>query len=211
MANDTDFLKVVIKDVTLHWPRLDQPYRYNNQEKRTEACAATVTGAGYSISWDMPMDEARDLYNALKAHYAECKKSKPKMPDFAQVFGMKKDEDAGTVRFTAKKRAVSNDGKINKPPRVVDGQLNDLPAEEKAIWSGSKGSIRVRAFPTTDPDGTGGISLLLDTVQVTEAVYGGDSLEDDFDVVGSSKSLDGFEDTPPTAAKSVAAPADAPF
>jgi hypothetical protein len=33
-----------------------------------------------------------------------------------------------------------------------------------------------------DPDGNGGISLLLDAVQVTEAVYGGNGL-DDFETV----------------------------
>ena len=112
--------------------------------------------------------------------------------------------------WCTKKRAVSNDGKINKPPRVVDGQLHDIPAEEKAIWSGSKGSIRVRAFPTTDPDGIGGISLLLDTVQVTEAVYGGDNLEDDFDVVGA-KSLEDDVAASAAAVKQAALPADAPF
>ena len=38
------------------------------------------------------------------------------------------------------------------------------------------------AYPATDPDGNGGISLLIDVVQVTHAVYGGASL-DDFDEV----------------------------
>lgn len=197
MAQDNDFLKIMIKDVTFHWPRLDQPYRYNSQEKRTEACAATVTGAGYSIAWDMPKTEAKDLFTALKAHYNKVKETKPKLPPFSQVFGMKKDEEAGTVRFTAKKRAVSSTGEINKPPRVVNGQLVDIPHDEKAIWSGSRGCVRVRAFPTTDPDGAGGISLLLDTVQVVEAVYGGDNLEDDFDrYEAPQKSLDDMDEEP---------------
>ena len=49
----------------------------------------------------------------------------------------------------------------------------------------------------TDPDGNGGISLLIDTVQVTHAVYGGGGL-DDFDTVpttmagGVDASLDDF-------------------
>ena len=49
----------------------------------------------------------------------------------------------------------------------------------------------------TDPDGNGGISLLIDTVQVTHAVYGGASLDDFDDVAttmsgGENNSLDDF-------------------
>jgi hypothetical protein len=178
-------MKVLIKDVELRWPRLDQPYRYNSQEKKTEACAATVQGAGYSISWDMPMATAKELFGTLKAHYAATQANNSKLPPFSKVFGMVKDEDAGTCRFTAKKRAVSNDGKVNKPPTVIDAHKQDLA--DKAIWTGSKGNLRVLAFAVIDPDGVGGISLLLDVVQVVEASYGGDRL-DDFDEIETKAS-----------------------
>lgn len=212
MSTQSDFLKVMISDVPFFWPRLDQPYRYNNAEKRTEACAPTVTGAGYSIAWDMPMSEARDLFSALKKHYNETRERNRKLPEFAQVFGMKKDEAAGTVRFTAKKRAVSNDGKINKPPTVIDHALK--PLDDKAIWSNSRGNLRVLAFAATDPEGKGGISLLLDVVQVVDAVYGGDGIEEDFAPVAkaavSVAALDDFDtDTP--AAKAAAVPEDVAF
>lgn len=208
----SDFLKVMINDVTFHWPRLDQPYRYNSQEKRSEACAATVTGAGYSIAWDMPTAEAKELHGELKKHYNATKARNAKLPDFSQIFGMKKDDAAGTVRFTAKKRAVKNDGGLNKPPTVVDGELH--PLEDKAIWSGSKGSLRVLAFAATDPDGNGGISLLLDVVQVVEAVYGGDGIEDDFSPVKSTKPIadTDFGDDDDTPKKAAPRPsADAEF
>lgn len=212
MANNQDFMKIVVKDVVLQWPRLDQPYRYNAQDKRTEACAAGAANAGYSIAWDMPMDEAKALFGTLKAHYNDCRTRNAKLPDFGQIFGMKKDEEAKTVRFTAKKRAVSQSGEINKPPRVVGPDLANL--EEKGIWSGSEGSVRVLAFPTTDPDGAGGISLLLDTVQVTKAEYGSDNLEDDFGPA-QAKSLDNFDEPEPVASVKQAAkepaPADAEF
>jgi hypothetical protein len=196
MAQNLDFKKIIIKDVPLAWPRLDQPYRYNNAEKRTEACAATVQGAGYSIAWDMPTAEAKQFHAALKAHYIDCRTRNSKLPDFSQVFGMKRDDEAGTVRFTAKRKAVKNDGSLNSPPRVTDGQLNDLA--DKAIWTGSKGGVRVFAFPVTDPDGNGGISLTFDAVQVTEPVYGGDGLEDDFGKVGPTVSdVDPFDGPAP--------------
>jgi len=36
------------------------------------------------------------------------------------------------------------------------------------------------AYPVQSPQGEGGISLLLDTIQVTKAVYGSDADGDDF-------------------------------
>lgn len=209
MAQNADFKTVMIHDTTFHWPRLDQPYRYNSQEKRTEACAPNVTGAGYSIAFDMPMDKAKELHGVLKAHYNECRSRNSKLPEFSTVFGMKKDQEAGTVRFTAKKRAVNGKGEINKPPVVIDGRKQ--PLVEKNIWSGSTGNARLLAFAATDPDGKGGISLLLDTVQVVNAVYGGDNL-DDFDEVagGTTMTVDDDFDTPQQTQAAKPAPASVP-
>lgn len=182
MAANGDFKKLVFKGVDLLWPRIDQTYRYNNAEKRTEPCAATVQGAGYSIAWTTTPAEAKKLKAELQAHYDDCRTRNGKLPEFSKVFGLKpvKDEAGKTIgaQFTAKKNAMSGQGTPNKAPVVVGPDLQ--PLEDKAIWSGSKGSVRVLAYPVTDPDGVGGISLLLDAIQVTEAVYGGDNLEDDF-------------------------------
>lgn len=207
MATNTDFLKVLVKDTTFHWPRLDQPYRYNSQEKRTEACAPNVTGAGYSIAFDVTMAEAKELHGMLKAHYNTTRARNSKLPDFSTIFGMKKDEEAGTVRFTAKKRAVSNSGELNKPPVIIDANKKTLA--EKNIWSGSTGNLRLLAFAATDPDGKGGISLLLDTVQVVNAVYGGDNL-DDFDQVASGSSITADDDFDAPKPMQAANPASAP-
>lgn len=190
MASNPDFMKVVEKDVELLWPRLDQTYRYNNADKKTEPCAANVTGAGYSLAWKMSLKEGKALKEKLKEHYKDCRTRNAKLPEFSDVFGSKRlaDEDGNPtdfVQFTAKKRAISNDGKTNKPPVVVGPDLKDL--DDKAIWTGSIGHVRALAFPTTDPDGKGGISLLLDAVQVNDPVYGGDNLEEDF---GPAKDID---------------------
>jgi len=185
MATNTEFKKQMIKNVPLLWPRLDQPYRYNSQEQKTEACAATVQGAGWSVSWTMTAEAAKTLRDELRAHYEAQREVNRKLPEFKKIFGAVKQED-GTVQFTARKRAVSNAGKPNKAPAVVGRDLADLP--EKNIWSGSIGNIRVLAFPTTDPDGDGGISLLLDVVQVIDAKYGGANLEDDFEIVDADDS-----------------------
>lgn len=217
MASNPDFKKVVLKDVEFVWPRVDQTYRYNNAEKRTEPCAQTVSGAGYSIGIKLSLKDAKALKADLLAHYADCAKRNSKLPPETQtVFGAKvmTDSDGNKtdfVSFTAKKKAMSNAGEANKPPRIVGMDLQELA--DKAIWSGSKGHIRMLAYPTVDPDGMGGVSLMLDAVQITEAVYGGDSLEDDF---GPAQIVDPFGDDDDASqiakpAKAAEIPANAAF
>jgi hypothetical protein len=104
--------------------------------------------------------------------------------------------------MTAKRTGTRSDGTANSTPKVVDGRKNDLA--DLAIWSGSLGSLIVNAFPTVDPDGVGGISLILNAVQVTQPIYGSDGLDDFDEVATGSDDLDGFGTAP------AAAPAPAP-
>ena len=170
----TDFRPTMIRNVEFKYPRLNETYRYNVAEKRSEPCAPTANGASYSIAWEMNADDARKLYAELKAHYESCQTKAP----FSTVFGMKK-LDNGNVEFKAKRNGSNSQGQLNKKPTVIDGMKQ--PLADLNIWGGSKGNIRVTAYPAVDPQGVGGISLLIDTVQVTHAVYGGGL--DDFDTV----------------------------
>jgi len=191
MANNPDFMKLVLKGVTYQWPRLDQPYRFDQNREETVACEPGAPNAAYSIAWQMPIDEGKKLHKLLREHYEECRSRNAKLPEFSSVFGMKSvelEDGSKVAQLTAKKRAMSNQGKANKPPVVVDGRLQ--PLEDKAIWTGSKGDVRILAFPATNPqDGSGGISLLLDAVVVREAVYGGAGLEEDFEIEDAIDSL----------------------
>lgn len=191
MANNDDFLKVLAKNVTFQYPKLNQTYRFNTQKQASEPCAPTASNAAWSVAFEMTKDEARPLYEQLKAHYDACRGRNPKMPQFKTVFGMKKNEEAGTVSFTAKRNGMKKDGTPNKAPTVIDGQKQ--PLADLSFWGGSKGTIRAWAVAVIDPDGNGGISLLLDAVQVTEARYG-DGGMDDFDTVESK--ADPFETKP---------------
>ena len=94
MANP-DFKKFVFKDVEFAWPRLDQPYRYNPTEEKSEPCPASAQGAGYSLAWVMPTDEAKARYSEMKAHYDDCRTRNAKLPEFSSIFGLKqlKDDD----------------------------------------------------------------------------------------------------------------------
>lgn len=183
MAANPDFKKIVLKDVDLLWPRLDQTYRFNNAKKQTEPCDPGVQGAEWSTSFKLSMEEAKKLRAELKAHHEDCRSRNPKLSEFQKVFGAKtlEDEDGkktDEVRFSARKKAVANSGKANKAPTVVGSDLK--PFDSAELWSGTKANLRLIAFPTTDPDDVAGVSLLLDAVQIVEPAYGGDNLEDDF-------------------------------
>lgn len=203
MANRNVFHKVLTPLVELQYPHLDGTHRFNVQEQRSEPCSPTAAGAAWSVSWSLPLDAAKKLQAELKDHYNACRAEDKSLPEFARIFGAKKQDD-GTVQFRAKRNGTKASGDVNTPPKVIDGAKNAL--EDKAIWGGSKGVVRALAFPSKAPDGTGGISLMLDAVQVVEPVYGGNGL-DDFDDHGSSmSSVDPFGDTAP-AGKPVAQPA----
>lgn len=173
-----DFKSFVQKNVTLMYPRLDQTYRFNSAESRSEPCEPTAAGAAWSVSFTLSDEDAKAFYKALKAHYEECAKHK-KLPEFKTVFGMKKGDD-GVITWRAKRNGTTAAGKPNQPPMVV-GRDPRVPLENKAIWGGSVGSVKMLAFPTKSPGGEGGITLLLDAVQVVEAKYGGSDLSDSFD------------------------------
>ena len=193
MANNDDFMKVLAKNVTFQYPKLNQTYRFNTAQQKSEPCAPTASNAAWSVAFEMTKEQAKPLYEQLKAHYDACKSRNSKMPPFKTVFGMKKLKDengneTGIVQFTAKRNGMKKDGSPNKAPTVIDGQKQ--PLADLAIWGGSKGTVRAWAVAVVDPDGQGGISLLLDAVQVTEARYG-DGGMDDFDTVESK--ADPFE------------------
>lgn len=185
MADNDDFLKVLAKNVTLQYPKLNQTYRFNTQKQASEPCAPSASNAAWSVAFEMPRDQAKPLFDEMKAHYDASRARNPKLPQFTKVFGMKKLKDehgteTGIIQFTAKRNGMKKDGSANKAPTVIDGLKQ--PLADLNIWGGSKGTVRAWAVAVVDPDGIGGISLLLDAVQVTEARYG-DGGMDDFDTV----------------------------
>ena len=175
MAN-TDFKSIMVRNVTFAFPRLAETYRFSTADKRSIACAPRAQGANYSIGWEMAAADAGKLHAELKAHYESCGRKEP----FEKVFGMKKLDD-GSFSFSAKRNGVNGKGEENPLPRVIDCDKQPF-ADVGSLWTGTKGTLKVTAVPVTDPNGAGGISLLLDVVQVIEAVTGGSGL-DDFDTI----------------------------
>jgi len=172
----TDFRDFMLRNVVFSYPRLGATYKFNTVERRSEECNPRAQGAAYSIGWEMSKDDARKLHAELKAHYESCVTKAP----FSKVFGSKQLEN-GNVMFSAKRNGVNSQGEENPKPTVIDGMKQ--PMTDLNFWGGSEGNIKVSAFPSLDPKtNEGGISLLITTVQVTKAVFGGGGL-DDFDEV----------------------------
>lgn len=178
MANPA-FKKIVVRNALLSWPKLDQPYRYNSQQKSSEACAETAQGAAWSVGLSLSMEEAQELKKELRAHFDECKKTDSKLGEFKKVFGAKPNDEKTIVTFTAKKRCISSSGKTNPAPKMVDGMKR--PLKDRRIYSGSMANVVLLAHPVVDPQGDSGISLILDKLQITKAVYGDG--DDEFDQV----------------------------
>ena len=176
-GNRDAFKRVVLKGLTFQWPRVDSCYRFNTNEQRSEKCQSSAAGASWSIGWSMSREDGDKLIADAKAHYEAT--ADKNMPEFGKVFGAKLMDD-GTMSFRAKKNGSTRNGDMNEPPTLVNGAKQKLTGEETSFWTDSKGSVRITMFAAKSPSGDGGVSFLLDAVQVTEFNFGGEGM-DDFD------------------------------
>lgn len=178
MANP-DFKKILIKDAYIQWPKLDSCYSYDRMNKEWQKVDKSAPNAAWYCGVLLDAEEAMKLGKELKAHYEECRSRNPSLPPYKTIFGLVKNDD-GTMIFNGKKKGVTKKGLPNDEPIVIGGDKK--PLEDRRIWSGSKGVVRFAAHPTTNPDGEGGVSLMLDAVQVTKAVYASNDFDDFEDV-----------------------------
>ena len=49
----------IIKNVTAHYPHLDQPYKWSDAQNRTMPCSFKENGAAYDLQWIMSGGEAK--------------------------------------------------------------------------------------------------------------------------------------------------------
>ena len=178
----SDFKKILVKDVLFQYPKMDQTYHWDSVENRSVPCAQGAQNAVWSIGFMVSAEQAKEITDQCKQHYNECKARNPTLGKLSKVFGMKKNDD-GTVTFSAKRNAKNKKtGEPNKEPVIIDG--NKQPLADRRFWSGSTGSLSILISPQYDPDKNLGISMLVGTVQVVNAIYG--DAGDDFDVVAGS-------------------------
>ena len=183
MAN-LDMKKIIFQNATIQWPKLDQTYRWNQAAKKSEPCEQNASNAQWSCGFVLPTQEAVEIFKACQQHYNECKQRNPSMPKFQKVFGMKK-LDNDLVQFTAKKNGVTRNGKSGVQPDLLMADLR--PATDRKIYSGSVGNGIALAYPSTSPDGEGGISLLLSRIQLVKAIYA--PPEEDFETLSTGTEI----------------------
>lgn len=164
----------IISNVTAHYPHLDQPYKWSDQQGRTMPCSYKENGAAYDLQWIMSGGEAKRLMAAMEVAYEEKRQDNwPKSIDIP----FKKQEDK-TWLHKATLEAAYN-GEETRPPKQFDSKNNELPKDFR-LTTGSTINVQVSLHPWSR-DGNGGVKLRVRQVQVLQ--YKPEPVRAAFDVV----------------------------
>ena len=172
----SDFKTRFVLDCELEYPRLNQYYWFNSSTRKSEPCEKTRPGAEKSVGFKLPKDKAVELWNDAKAHFNDVKSRKPDMGDFKTIHSYRENED-GTISFRAKRKGMTARGTPGADIAVVDG--NNKLLDDVGFWGGSIGGVKFSMLPAFNQSkNEWGITFMLDKVQVTQPIYGGDGGED---------------------------------
>lgn len=164
----SNFKDKYVLDVEFEYPRVNQFYAFNSATQKSEPCDATRPSAEKSVGFRMQKQQAVDLWKEAKSHFDNCKANGADIGEFQTVHSYKENED-GTISFRAKRKAMTNAGRLNREVQLVDGQNKPLPEHDWAFGTGSKGSVKLSMFPTHNPSKKEwGISFGLEAIQVKE-------------------------------------------
>ena len=175
----------IINNVSILYPRLNQPYRFDANENKSIACKWDDEGASYETSFIMEKEEAVTLGKVCKEAYknAATMDTKRKWPSDPQRMPAKSvKNDDGSTDFIGKCRIKSKYGsEQTQKPKQVDAKRNPFPSDFR-LTTGSKGNIAVTVVPYNT--GTeAGVSLRIRAVQVTELAQEQVSNNDPFEIV----------------------------
>lgn len=169
MSTKKKITRFVIGPATARFPKLDQPYYFDNKAKKSfPDPTGQKQGAALTVEIVMPEDQAAPII-------AQCKKIADEAGlDLDEVknwpFSKEKDRETkkptGNIVFKLKKYALAKDGTVNKV-LFVDGKLNPIPSGFR-LTSGS--TIKVNGYFAPFKEVGGGVSLRLDSVQVLKFV-----------------------------------------
>lgn len=168
----------LVSNVEILYPRINQCYRFCNQENKSVPCDPFEDGARYETKFRMDKDQAKALYKAMATAYAERKENS--WPEkLAMPF--EQDDDGMFVGKAVLKGAYGKDATAK--PKQYDAKSKELPEDFK-LTTGSVGNVAVVFVPYNMRDN--GVSLRLKAVQVIK-YQEPQSAASPFDVV------DGFE------------------
>jgi len=164
----------IIKNVTAHYPHLDQPYKWSDAQNRTMPCSYKENGAAYDLQWIMSGGEAKQLMAAMEVAYEE--KKQDGWPANIEI-PFKKQENK-TWMHKASLEAAYN-GEETRPPKQFDSKNNELPKDFR-LTTGSTINVQVSMHPWSR-DGNSGVKLRVRQVQVLQ--YKPEPVRAAFDVV----------------------------
>tara|TARA_R110000796_G_scaffold180943_1_gene297469 strand:+ start:2684 stop:4045 length:1362 start_codon:yes stop_codon:yes gene_type:complete len=161
MANQTH----IIKNVEARYPRLDNPYRFDNtagKNGKSVPCDALEDGAKYELDFLMTQTQAKELYSIMQEVYTNAVKRDKSWPDTLEM-PFKKQED-GTFLGKAVLKAAYN-GAPTVPPAQFDAQNERLGADF-LLTTGSTVNAALEMIPYKMA--STGVSLRLRGVQVIQ-------------------------------------------
>ena len=164
----------IIKNVTAHYPHLDQPYKWSDAQNKTMPCSYKEKGAAYDLQWIMSGGEAKQLMAAMEVAYEE--KKQDGWPASIEI-PFKKQENK-TWMHKATLEAAYN-GELTSPPKQFDSKNNELPKDFR-LTTGSTINVQVSMHPWF-VDGDHGVKLRVRQVQVLQ--YKPEPVRAAFDVV----------------------------
>ena len=156
-----------IMGVEARYPRLNRPYRFDNNEMKSVPCDAFEEGAAYDLSFMMDDAQAKELHGlAMQAwRNAVAGDTKRKWPENPSLLPYKRDDQTGLIMGKAKLKAAYGSEKT-RPPMQYDAKNNKL-ADDFMLTTGSKVNLAVTIVPFNSGS-VNGISLRLRAVQVLE-------------------------------------------
>ena len=187
----------IINNVSILYPRLNQPYRFDSAENKSVACKWDEEGAGYETNFIMDKDEAVTLGRICKEAWKNAVALNDNWPNKPEKMPAKivKAED-GSTEYHGKCRIKAKYGSDQtQQPKQVDAKRNPFPSDFR-LTTGSKANISVTVVPFFMGAENNGVSLRIRAVQVTELAQEQVSNNDPFSVVDGYTTDDTFVSAP---------------
>ena len=160
-------MSYVVKNVTALWPKIDKPYRFDNEENRSVPCAADADGAAYELSFKMAKDDAKEFWSFIDDSWKQYLKANGKKAEKMKNQPFAEDkEDPNFLIFKAKIKA-SYSGQPTKKPTVFNAANQAIDDTDFQLTSGSTVNVAVQAVPYMTGMASG-VSLRLRAVQLLE-------------------------------------------
>ena len=160
-------MSYVVKNVTALWPKIDKPYRFDNDENRSVPCNATEDGAAYELAFKMSKEDAKEFWSFIEDSWKQYLKTNGKKPEKMKNMPFYEDkEDPTQLVFKAKIKAAYS-GQPTKKPTVFNAANQAIDDPEFMLTTGSTVNVAVQAVPYMTGMASG-VSLRLRAVQLID-------------------------------------------